>query len=67
MNLAQMLALDERTAIAAVALLAGLGSAGIVTALARSVGAVQPEDRTWLDTPPRFLRLLWWPRAGSRT
>src|SRR5690606_7823135 len=51
----------ERTVIAAVALLAGLGSAGIVAALARSVSAVRPEDRTWLDTPPRFLRLLWWP------
>ena len=61
MSSAHLLVLDERTVIAAVALLAGLGSAGIVAALARSVSAVRPEDRTWLDTPPRFLRLLWWP------
>ena len=61
MNLGTLLLLDERAAIAAVALLAGLGSAGIVAALARSISAVQPEDRTWLDTPPRFVRLLWWP------
>ncbi|HNE99143.1 MAG TPA: type II secretion system F family protein, partial [Thauera aminoaromatica] len=61
MSYAHLLVLDERTVIAAVALLAGLGSAGIVAALARSVSAVRPEDRTWLDTPPRFLRLLWWP------
>ena len=61
MSSAHLLVLDERTVIAAVALLAGLGSAGIVAALARSVSAVRPEDRTWLDTPPRFLRLLGWP------
>ena len=61
MNLDHWFPHDHRSVIAAVALLAGLGSAGIIAALARSVASVQPEDRTWLDAPPRFVRMLWWP------
>ncbi|MER2555126.1 MAG: type II secretion system F family protein [Thauera sp.] len=46
---------------ALVALLAGLGAAGLALVLACSVAGLPPEDRTWLDRPPRFLRALWWP------
>jgi tight adherence protein C len=46
-------------------LLAGL-CAGLSTALfgafvVRAVLAVPAEDRSWLDHPPAFIRMLWWP------
>lgn len=46
---------------ALVALLTGLGAAGLAMVLVRSVADLPPEDRTWLDRPPRFMRVLWWP------
>ena len=42
-------------------LCAGLSAALFGTVFVRAVLAVPPEDRSWLDRPPAFIRMLWWP------
>lgn len=42
-------------------LCAGLSAVLFGTVFVRAVLAVPPEDRSWLDRPPAFIRMLWWP------
>lgn len=42
-------------------LCAGLSAALFGAFVVRAVLAVPAEDRSWLDRPPAFIRMLWWP------
>ncbi len=43
------------------ALVFGLGVAGLAWWIAQGAADVPVEDRTYRDTPPRTMRLVWWP------
>lgn len=45
----------------AIGLLAGWSGALCAWLLSRAIFELPPEDRRWLDRPPAFIRLLWWP------
>ena len=43
------------------ALFIGVSAALLGAFIVHAVLAVPPEDRSWLDRPPAFIRWLWWP------
>lgn len=52
---------DLQFHLAAIGLLAGSSAALLVWLSSRAIVSVPPEDRSWLDRPPAFIRLVWWP------
>ena len=44
-----------------IAVFAGISAAAMTIVAFRSITDLPPEDRSWLDRPPAFIRVLWWP------